>query len=206
MAPTWGRSPKGERCLGYAPAGHRCTTTFVCALSTDGLLAPLVLDGPINGPAFVAWVEQFLAPALRCVTCPRTARTSTPLNRCLPSSRLCCAAPRPAHSRRCEVPSVNCSTGFLLMSASATFAIAAIASQGEAALGLCRKTQAKYASDAIGASVISYYLYSKINPEAGAPVPPPALCRSRCPAPPRPRAAPMPRPGPRHCRRPARGR
>lgn len=65
MAPTWGRSSKGERCLGYAPAGHRHTTTFVCALSTDGLLAPLVLDGPINGQAFVAWVEQFLAPTLR---------------------------------------------------------------------------------------------------------------------------------------------
>jgi len=65
MAPTWGRSPKGERCLGYAPAGHWHTTTFVCALSTDGLLAPLVLDGPINGQAFMAWVEQFLAPALR---------------------------------------------------------------------------------------------------------------------------------------------
>ena len=65
IAPTWGRSPKGERCLGYAPAGHWHTTTFVCALSTDGLLAPLVLDGPINGQAFAAWVEQFLVPALR---------------------------------------------------------------------------------------------------------------------------------------------
>ncbi|WP_349276572.1 transposase [Polaromonas hydrogenivorans] len=65
MAPTWGRSPKGERCLGYAPCGHWHTTTFVCALSKDGLLAPLVLDGPINGHAFVAWVEQFLVPELR---------------------------------------------------------------------------------------------------------------------------------------------
>ena len=65
MTPTWGRSPRGERCPGYAPCGHRHTTTFVCALSPDGLLAPLVLDGPINGQAFVAWVEQFLAPELR---------------------------------------------------------------------------------------------------------------------------------------------
>lgn len=54
MAPTWGRSPKGERCLGCAPGGHWKTTTFVCALSSEGLLAPLVLDGPINGDAFVA--------------------------------------------------------------------------------------------------------------------------------------------------------
>lgn len=65
MTPTWGRSPRGGRCPGYAPCGHWHTTTFVCALSQDGLLAPLVLDGPINGPVFVAWVEQFLAPELR---------------------------------------------------------------------------------------------------------------------------------------------
>mgnify|MGYP000844003461 FL=1 len=65
MTPRWGRSPKGERCLGYTPGGHWHTTTFVCALSSEGLLAPLVLDGPINGDAFVAWVQQFLVPQLR---------------------------------------------------------------------------------------------------------------------------------------------
>ena len=65
MTPTWGRSPRGERCLGYAPCGHWHTTTFVCALSNEGLLAPLVLDGPINGHAFVVWIEQFLVPELR---------------------------------------------------------------------------------------------------------------------------------------------
>ena len=65
MTPAWGRSPRGERCPGHAPCGHWHTTTFVCALSQDGLLAPLVLDGPINGQAFVAWVEQFLVPELR---------------------------------------------------------------------------------------------------------------------------------------------
>ena len=41
------------------------TTTFVCALRQAGLAAPLVLDGPINGQAFVARVEQFLAPELK---------------------------------------------------------------------------------------------------------------------------------------------
>ena len=48
----------------YAPFGHWHTSTFVCALSVQGLLAPLVLDRPINGPAFIAWVEQSLAPRL----------------------------------------------------------------------------------------------------------------------------------------------
>jgi transposase len=65
MTPTRGRSAIGERCLGRAPYGHCKTTTFVCALRTTGLVAPLVLDGPINGQAFRAWVEQMLAPELR---------------------------------------------------------------------------------------------------------------------------------------------
>ena len=65
MTPTRGRSRKGERCPGSAPCGHWKTTTFVCALRSAGLIAPLVLDGPINGAAFRAWVEQFLAPELK---------------------------------------------------------------------------------------------------------------------------------------------
>jgi transposase len=38
---------------------------LLCALRAGGLLAPLVLDGAVDGPAFLAWVEQMLAPALR---------------------------------------------------------------------------------------------------------------------------------------------
>lgn len=64
MTPRRGRSPRGQRCLGYVPYGHWKTTTFLCALRTQGLVAPLVLDGPINGRAFRAWVEQALAPTL----------------------------------------------------------------------------------------------------------------------------------------------
>ena len=65
MTPTRGRAPKGQRCLGRAPQGHWHTTKFVCALRQHGLAAPCVLDGPLNGPAFVAWTEQMLAPELR---------------------------------------------------------------------------------------------------------------------------------------------
>ena len=65
MTPTRGRSPKGRRCPGFTPGGHWRTTTVVCALDAQGLLAPLVLDGPLNGVAFVAWTEQFLVPELR---------------------------------------------------------------------------------------------------------------------------------------------
>lgn len=65
MTPTRGRAPRGKRCIGRAPYGHWRTTTFVCGLRADGLVAPLVLDGPINGKAFRAWVEQMLAPVLQ---------------------------------------------------------------------------------------------------------------------------------------------
>ena len=54
MTPTRGRAPKGQRCLGKAPHGHWHTTTFVCALRSDGLIAPCVLDGAINGETFRA--------------------------------------------------------------------------------------------------------------------------------------------------------
>ena len=65
MTPTRGRAPQGQRCPGFTPGGHWRTTTVVCALAAQGLLAPLVLDGPLNGAAFVAWTEQFLVPELR---------------------------------------------------------------------------------------------------------------------------------------------
>ena len=65
MTPAYGRSARGQRCAGRRPHSHRHTSTFVCALRSDALWAPCVLDGAINGAAFVAWVEQLLAPALR---------------------------------------------------------------------------------------------------------------------------------------------
>ena len=47
------------------PYGHWRTTTFLCGLREDGLVAPLVLDGAINGEAFLAYIEQMLCPTLR---------------------------------------------------------------------------------------------------------------------------------------------
>ena len=64
MAPRYGRGPKGERVEGVAPHGHWKTTTFVAALRHDRITAPCVFDGPINGTAFKAWIEQALAPTL----------------------------------------------------------------------------------------------------------------------------------------------
>jgi len=65
MTRLYGRSLKGRRCLAKAPGGHWQTTTFIGALRSQGLVAPLVLDGPMTGPAFRAWVEQALVPVLQ---------------------------------------------------------------------------------------------------------------------------------------------
>lgn len=64
MARLYGRSPRGERCIAAVPHGHWKTTTFVGGLRLSGMTAPMVLDGAMNGPAFLAWVEQALAPTL----------------------------------------------------------------------------------------------------------------------------------------------
>ena len=64
MARTRGRAPKGERLRASIPHGHWKTTTFVAGLRLSGMVAPLVLDGPINGEAFQAYVDQILIPDL----------------------------------------------------------------------------------------------------------------------------------------------
>ena len=62
MARRYGRAQRGRRCRAAIPHGHWKTTTFVGALRLSGMSAPLVLDGPMHGDAFVAYVEQVLAP------------------------------------------------------------------------------------------------------------------------------------------------
>ena len=58
----WG--PRGERLVDAAPHGHWRTTTFLAGLRASGIIAPFVLDGPMTGDVFRAYVEQMLAPAL----------------------------------------------------------------------------------------------------------------------------------------------
>lgn len=65
MARLRGRSPRGERLRASLPHGHWRTTTFVAGLRLSGMDAPMVLDGPINGEIFRAYVEQVLVPTLR---------------------------------------------------------------------------------------------------------------------------------------------
>ena len=64
MTRGYGRAPRGQRCLGSAPHGHWETTTFVGALRRRRLTAPMVTDGPMDIETFLAYVHQFLCPAL----------------------------------------------------------------------------------------------------------------------------------------------
>jgi transposase len=64
MARLYGRSARGSRCIAAIPHGHWKTTTFVGGLRTAGMTAPMVLDGPMDGQAFLAYVEQVLVPTL----------------------------------------------------------------------------------------------------------------------------------------------
>lgn len=61
MAPLRGWAPKGERLIGHAPHGHWRTMTFIAALRHDRIDAPFVLDGPVNGASFQAYVEKVAA-------------------------------------------------------------------------------------------------------------------------------------------------
>ena len=63
-----GRSPAGQRLYGTAPFGRWHTQTFIAGLTCDGVIAPWVIDGAMNGPAFDTYIATQLAPAIA----PRT--------------------------------------------------------------------------------------------------------------------------------------
>ena len=65
MTRHYGRAPLGCRLVAKIPHGHWKTLTLIAALRADGLTAPFVIDGAMDGPAFLAYIEQVLVPTLR---------------------------------------------------------------------------------------------------------------------------------------------
>ena len=65
MTRSHGRAPRGQRLVAKAPHGRWRTLTFLAALRHDRLTAPCVIDGPINGESFLAYIEQVLVPTLQ---------------------------------------------------------------------------------------------------------------------------------------------
>lgn len=65
MTRRYGRAQTGTRCVASVPHGHWKTTTFIAGLRHNGLTAPMVADGPMDGEMFLAYVRTFLCPTLR---------------------------------------------------------------------------------------------------------------------------------------------
>ena len=65
MTRRHGRCARGNRLVAKVPHGRWRTLTFLAALRCDRITAPCVIDGPINGETFLAYVEQILVPTLR---------------------------------------------------------------------------------------------------------------------------------------------
>jgi transposase len=65
MTRRYGWGPTDQRVRDAVPHGHWKTTTFVAALRLEGLIAPMLVDGTLNGELFVQYVRQELAPQLR---------------------------------------------------------------------------------------------------------------------------------------------
>jgi transposase len=65
MVRARGRCPCGERLIGRVPQGHWKAMTFIAGLRHDGMVAPFVIDGAMNGATFLAYIEQGLAPTLQ---------------------------------------------------------------------------------------------------------------------------------------------
>lgn len=111
MARLRGWAPKGERCCAAIPHGHWKTVTFVGGLTLTGFVAPMLLDGPMDGECFLAWVEQMLVPTLRAgdiVVMDNLAGTRSPASGKLsrpvtPNSAIC--RPTVRTSIRSKTPS-----------------------------------------------------------------------------------------------------
>src|ERR1700759_2635853 len=142
----------GARAFGHAPNGHWKTTTFLAGLTCEGLIAPFVLDGPINAECFFAYVEQILVPVLRegdtvvldnfeshkneesapsspasalaSCSCRPTAPISIQSRWHSPNSKNCCGKPKPEPSTPSGISSAAPSTSSPLKNAPTTSVIA----------------------------------------------------------------------------------
>lgn len=65
MSRTHGYAPKGQRVESVEPLQPPVKQTVIAGLSTRGILAPLIVEGAMNGALFVAWLEQELFPQMK---------------------------------------------------------------------------------------------------------------------------------------------
>jgi len=123
MARRYGRCPRGERLRMAVPHGHWKTTTLIAGMRSSGVVAPLVIDRPVNRLIFEAWVEQALVlelrpgaivvmdnlsshkgPAVRA----RSYSTCRPIAPTSIRSRTCSPRSKPSFERKPRAPSTRC--------------------------------------------------------------------------------------------------
>jgi len=108
-----GRAPVGERLYGTAPFGKWGTQTFIAGLTQEALIAPWVIKGAMNGPAFDTYIETQLAPRLTpepsssSTTCPHTRASAPPKHCAREAAGSCFCLPTAPISIRSKWPSPN---------------------------------------------------------------------------------------------------
>ena len=156
MVRRYGRCPRGERLVDATPWGHWKITTFVAGLRASGLIAPMVLDGPMTGDVFRAYVEQVLVPELQpgdvvvldnlaahkvagireairaadasLLYLPPYSPDLNPIEQVFAKLKRPCARQPPVRRKRSGVPSENCSIAFQPRSAETISATADMSS------------------------------------------------------------------------------
>ncbi len=122
MTRSCGRAQRGERVVGRAPGNQRPNVTCLVALTPQGMRAPCVFEGALDGPFFARWVRDWLAPArspgatvvldnlrvhknaearaaIEAAGCRIHFLPAYPSNRSSPNSRIICAVSAPASSK-----------------------------------------------------------------------------------------------------------
>lgn len=64
MTRLYGRAARGERVIDSVPKNYGENVSMLACLSMSGIVAPMTIDGAVDGLVFKAYVEQVLCPTL----------------------------------------------------------------------------------------------------------------------------------------------
>jgi hypothetical protein len=95
MSRRYGRATPGHRVVDHVPANYGINYTMLAALGGDGLEAPWVVDGAVNGDIFRWWVRHVLCPTLQPGDIMRWDNPTTLLNELSRQGAFSCARDRP---------------------------------------------------------------------------------------------------------------
>lgn len=65
LAPRYGYAPKGERSHGRVPRNRGKNTSILAAMSSQGLVGTMTVEGATNSAVLLTYLQEVLCPALR---------------------------------------------------------------------------------------------------------------------------------------------